>query len=249
MARFTCQICSKSFSNGKAVGGHMRTHLAFHPLPPKPHGPQEFEDLNKASPSMPLRFVTGKRSRQCKSMDAMVDIPEEVKTPGLVSVTSPIEDVALSIMMLAKGKWKDDKEEKEKEKGKQKMEEDIIISENESKEGDDDNDEDEDDDYVFYPKRTWTGIHTQMVTRAKAREVTCGEGHPSDQMLENHKAEPNEIDTRLYACEFCPKVFKSRQALGGHMKIHASSSSDSVKPKLNLINLNRPPPEEDDEIN
>ena len=113
------------------------------------------------------------------------------------------------------------------------MEEDNTISENESTEGDNNDDNDNDnDDYTFYPSRASARIQTRMVTRAKAREVTCGKGHQSDQMLENNKAEPNEIEAQLYACEFCPKVFKSRQALGGHMKIHASSSSDSVKPKL-----------------
>ena len=64
-------------------------------------------------------------------------------------------------------------------------------------------------------------------------------------MLENHSARPEEIEVHFCKCEFCPKVFKSRQALGGHMKIHPSSSSDSIKPKINLINLNHHPLEEE----
>ncbi|CAJ2638433.1 unnamed protein product [Trifolium pratense] len=31
-----CPICDKLFSNGKALGGHMKAHLAKLPLPPKP---------------------------------------------------------------------------------------------------------------------------------------------------------------------------------------------------------------------
>lgn len=31
-----CTICDKSFSSGKAMGGHMRSHFAKYPLPPKP---------------------------------------------------------------------------------------------------------------------------------------------------------------------------------------------------------------------
>ena len=158
----------------------MRAHLAFHPLPPKP---QELEDLNKANPSMCLRStegkdqddssnkslekVTGKRPRQCKSIDAMVDVPTKVKTPGLVSGPSPIEDVALSLMMLYNGEWKNDIEEKQK--GKREMRQDKTINEDESKEGNnDDGDNNNDDDYTFYPARAWAKIQTQMVTRSKA---------------------------------------------------------------------------------
>ena len=31
-----CKICNKCFSSGKAMGGHMRSHLAKLPIPPKP---------------------------------------------------------------------------------------------------------------------------------------------------------------------------------------------------------------------
>ncbi|KAL2329352.1 hypothetical protein Fmac_022779 [Flemingia macrophylla] len=31
-----CKICDKCFSNGKALGGHMRSHFAKLPIPPKP---------------------------------------------------------------------------------------------------------------------------------------------------------------------------------------------------------------------
>ncbi|CAA3006532.1 zinc finger protein ZAT1-like [Olea europaea var. sylvestris] len=36
-----CKICFKSFSNGKALGGHMRSHYATLPLPPKTPQRQE----------------------------------------------------------------------------------------------------------------------------------------------------------------------------------------------------------------
>ena len=123
----------------------MRAHFAFHPLPPEP---QELEDLNKTNPSMPLRSregkdqddssnkslekVTVKRPRQCKSIDAVVHVPTKVKTPGLVSVPSPIEDFFF-LMMLYNGEWKNDIEEKQK--GKREMRQDNTINENESKEG------------------------------------------------------------------------------------------------------------------
>ncbi|GAB4858043.1 hypothetical protein Ancab_015945 [Ancistrocladus abbreviatus] len=34
-----CKLCSRTFSNGRALGGHMRSHLATVPLPPKTNTP------------------------------------------------------------------------------------------------------------------------------------------------------------------------------------------------------------------
>ncbi|KAE9613799.1 putative transcription factor C2H2 family [Lupinus albus] len=36
METHKCKLCSRSFSNGRALGGHMKAHLATLPLPPKP---------------------------------------------------------------------------------------------------------------------------------------------------------------------------------------------------------------------
>lgn len=36
MERHKCKLCSRTFANGRALGGHMKAHLATLPLPPKP---------------------------------------------------------------------------------------------------------------------------------------------------------------------------------------------------------------------
>ncbi|KAG5228569.1 zinc finger protein [Salix suchowensis] len=46
-----CKICNRRFANGKAMGGHMRSHLAKLPLPPKPIPPQETYNTPNKSPS------------------------------------------------------------------------------------------------------------------------------------------------------------------------------------------------------
>ncbi|KAJ7969447.1 Zinc finger protein [Quillaja saponaria] len=48
-----CQICKKCFANGKAMGGHMRSHLARFPLPPKPLSIQPSVEPTHSPP--PLR--------------------------------------------------------------------------------------------------------------------------------------------------------------------------------------------------
>ncbi|XVF13390.1 hypothetical protein REPUB_Repub08aG0204100 [Reevesia pubescens] len=35
MEKHKCKLCARTFSNGRALGGHMKGHLATHPLPPK----------------------------------------------------------------------------------------------------------------------------------------------------------------------------------------------------------------------
>ncbi|MBA0611449.1 hypothetical protein Godav_012137 [Gossypium davidsonii] len=35
MEKHKCKLCGRTFSNGRALGGHMKGHLANHPLPPK----------------------------------------------------------------------------------------------------------------------------------------------------------------------------------------------------------------------
>ncbi|KAF9689528.1 hypothetical protein SADUNF_Sadunf01G0101400 [Salix dunnii] len=45
-----CKICNRRFANGKAMGGHMRSHLAKLPLPPKPIPPRETYNTPKKSP-------------------------------------------------------------------------------------------------------------------------------------------------------------------------------------------------------
>ncbi|KAE9597455.1 hypothetical protein Lal_00029849 [Lupinus albus] len=49
-----CKLCSRSFSNGRALGGHMKAHLATLPIPPKPqtfHHPFESASFSYQSQS------------------------------------------------------------------------------------------------------------------------------------------------------------------------------------------------------
>jgi hypothetical protein len=41
MERHRCKLCSRTFANGRALGGHMKAHLATLPLPPKPQQQQQ----------------------------------------------------------------------------------------------------------------------------------------------------------------------------------------------------------------
>ncbi|XP_059443374.1 zinc finger protein ZAT4 [Corylus avellana] len=49
MERHRCKLCSRSFANGRALGGHMKAHLATLPLPPKPQ--QQLADRAESASS------------------------------------------------------------------------------------------------------------------------------------------------------------------------------------------------------
>ncbi|KAJ8752939.1 hypothetical protein K2173_008674 [Erythroxylum novogranatense] len=58
----TCKICNRSFANGKAMGGHMRSHLAKLPLPPKAS-----KTVHPLPPREPEKNRTSKSQSQSQS--------------------------------------------------------------------------------------------------------------------------------------------------------------------------------------
>ncbi|KAL4385471.1 hypothetical protein GQ457_15G010510 [Hibiscus cannabinus] len=52
MEKHKCKLCARTFSNGRALGGHMKGHLATHPLPQKStHQHQHGDGTDSASSS------------------------------------------------------------------------------------------------------------------------------------------------------------------------------------------------------
>ncbi|XWS49111.1 hypothetical protein CRYUN_Cryun13aG0135700 [Craigia yunnanensis] len=51
MEKHKCKLCARTFSNGRALGGHMKGHLANHPLPPKTTQHQLGDRTDSASSS------------------------------------------------------------------------------------------------------------------------------------------------------------------------------------------------------
>ncbi|XP_022772564.1 zinc finger protein ZAT9-like [Durio zibethinus] len=51
MEKHKCKFCARTFSNGRALGGHMKGHLTNHPLPPKSFQNQLRDRVEAASSS------------------------------------------------------------------------------------------------------------------------------------------------------------------------------------------------------
>ncbi|MED6121480.1 hypothetical protein PIB30_030549 [Stylosanthes scabra] len=73
-----CKLCSRTFPNGRALGGHMKAHLATFPLPPKPPQPpppllpssessSSFSSFSESEPEDKAGLVYGLRENPKKS--------------------------------------------------------------------------------------------------------------------------------------------------------------------------------------
>lgn len=84
-----CKICNRRFANGKAMGGHMRSHLAKLPLPPKPIPPQETYNTPKKSPpsssSLNYPLLSNKPTQSSRSMK------QEVSTVSRPNLATPYD--------------------------------------------------------------------------------------------------------------------------------------------------------------
>ncbi|OVA03099.1 zinc finger protein [Macleaya cordata] len=182
-----------------------------------------------------------------------VESPVESEPVSSVSDNTPEEDVALCLMMLSRDTWMKEEEEEVAEKSVEKM--------------DDDDDDDSEEIIKFCPSRI----------RKKYQCESCKKVFKSYQALGGHRANHKKIngcipsstskaetqngsnaggDRRIHKCPICFRIFRSKQALGGHKRIHISdlatatttTTSNSAKFKDNLIDLNLPAPIEDGHI-
>ncbi|KAG6427755.1 hypothetical protein SASPL_112002 [Salvia splendens] len=89
-----CKLCFKRFSNGKALGAHMRSHYAILPLPPKPH-PDDTESSSSSSSGAgdESKSKSEKSSRFKRPRGINLEMEEE-------------EDVALCLIMLSRDVWR-----------------------------------------------------------------------------------------------------------------------------------------------
>ncbi|XP_004516354.1 uncharacterized protein [Cicer arietinum] len=62
-----CTICNKSFSNGKALGGHMKSHLAKLPVPPKPPNNSQVIEYSLESTKRPTHSFSSSSSSSSHS--------------------------------------------------------------------------------------------------------------------------------------------------------------------------------------
>ncbi|XP_044467226.1 zinc finger protein ZAT9-like [Mangifera indica] len=247
-----CKICNKRFANGKAMGGHMRSHLAKLPIPPNPHKSQSsssslsihsfkdrmqiYRSVNREAESSrnPTKRTSKRRRKATVEVGSRYPCEDEPESVSSVTENFPVQEIAMCLLMLSRDKWPHPEEEK------------LKVNNQKYKYGD------------------------ESHTRNKYKCKTCKKEFQSYQALGGHKAshkkikihlkgsleEGNDVtllDARVFKCPICNKVFESGQALGGHKKVHftylsVSPKDSSSKSGEKILDLNLPAPEGDSEV-
>lgn len=268
-----CTICGRQFANGKAMGGHLRAHLAKLPLPaPRAEPSQSPTTLQSANSELSFiatasvhndreiadsgRITVNLPKRDRQSADPpSVEVAEQFSSVSSEAASSE-KDVAKCLLLLS-------------------VENTASGSAAPSEAIDDETSSDEDmDDETFC-------VHRERIrSRARYRCRVCKKIFGSTLALSRHTARHHqqgsnsgeadrrdpESSKRIFKCPYCGKVFESGQGLGGHKKVHflnASKKQKSIGDDLNLppppdaaaemcaprrlfnIDLNLPPPPED----
>ncbi|CDY41155.1 BnaA09g38600D [Brassica napus] len=243
MESYKCKFCFKSFVNGRALGGHMRSHMpTLHKfsiqeeeerpsqlgqasgLREEKHPTMDDDDGSETESSRNIKMKTSQLGYK-NELEAEAEPPQ-----SSASDTTTEEDLAFCLMMLSRDKWKKNK--------------------------------------VGYKISRAT-----TTTKGRYTCETCGKVFKSYQALGGHRAshKKNRVtnkteqteygnvvvapEKRIHECPICLRVFASGQALGGHKRSHGIGNFSvnhqvrgTVSVKEKMIDLNLPAPTEEEEV-
>ncbi|CAA0842697.1 Zinc finger protein ZAT9 [Striga hermonthica] len=274
--RHKCKLCFRNFTNGRALGGHMRSHMMKFYDEAKNRRPENhFRPINSFSSTSlsQTSFSSSSSSEEietepCKTKTDWVEIgsgrvsghgrlekrlklDEQSSSLSSISDTTPEEDVARCLIMLSRDRW---------------TRAQVEIHDSGSGGGDGN------------VESSGVGKANKGKSRGGYKCEECGRMFKSYQALGGHRASHRKIRVetpenrkssgrsteveKLHQCPFCHRIFPSGQALGGHKRSHFTGqqgrvlgNGDSTSPdKQNSrngdfldIDLNLPAPAEEGE--
>ncbi|XP_020217928.1 zinc finger protein ZAT9 [Cajanus cajan] len=266
MERHKCKLCSRTFSNGRALGGHMKSHLATLPLPPKPQpcnsssweDEDEDEDEEKALIYYGLRenpkkcfrladpeFDTGSvvqdRESETESKNPTGRRSKRTRRPAnLDQPKRPKLSFMESPEPPALSSVSDTSPEEDVAMCLMMLSRDRWINNT---------------THVNVNAVAAQGSDEIKLTRVRGNHHRCHGCHKtfrSSRALDSHTSVCQGLgnhNNKIYQCPFCSKVFGSGQALGGHKRSHlVPSSSSNLQLKESFIDLNLPAPADEDDL-
>lgn len=264
MEKHKCKLCSKKFLSGKALGGHMRSHLIPLPLPPKtPPLNQDSggctestislcssenqedkmmeqkdfyyglrENPKKSSRMIDPEFLESESeserntSRRSKRSRGIVENVEQINKDNKVSdfgLYSDDADIAMCLMMLSRDVWGNSRLKPKYQCG-----------------------------ICFKMLKTSQALGSHKTVHKKNHNIS------DEEEAQQRKVKLINVVEKLHECPFCGKFFQSGQALGGHKRLHlvimssststTTASCSSTNLPNRFIDLNMPPPLEDNEF-
>ncbi|KAK7265932.1 hypothetical protein RJT34_33557 [Clitoria ternatea] len=262
MERHKCKLCSRSFPNGRALGGHMKAHLATLPLPPKQPQQQTFNDSSSFS-----------YSSESEEKSLIHELRENPKRSSRVA--DPEEVVA---MVQDRESETESKNPTRQQRSKRNRKSNIVMSfmlspttlttepEPASSVSDTSPEEDVAMCLMMLSRDKWNRDNNAASSKGCCnREIKfkrvrgkhlchgCGKTFRSSRALASHtsvcsnsqEGKNNNINinnninsinnnskSKVFECPFCNKVFGSGQALGGHKRSHLIPSSSTANDSL-----------------
>ncbi|XP_073148263.1 zinc finger protein ZAT9-like [Henckelia pumila] len=216
-----CKVCCRIFANGKALGGHMRSHKMI---------------MNSSSSSEDDKSGTSSHQDRESETDSSKKHPrrfflEEEKVsfldPESFSLSSTLpneEDAAHCLIMLSRDKRKRDEIKYQIREKEERFE-----------------------DYDHYSKdKDRAKLYRCEICNKLFRSFQALGGHrASHNKIKDSSGGPKSAAAsleRTVACPFCPRVFTSVQAFGGHKRTHfiAAATAKSRNGECFDIDLNLP---------
>ncbi|KAF5479464.1 hypothetical protein F2P56_000282 [Juglans regia] len=215
-----CEICNKRLANGKAMGGHMRSHLAKLPIPPKPvqqHDNSAAAESTQPSPSPSSSFSLHIHSRK----NPMQSYPSLKRRLHLVANSGSESDAESQVP----AKKPTRRRSKRCRKTVVPLAESPLEPEQVSSVSDTFSEEDGALCLIMLSRDKGS-------TKGKEKAQEVVEGIVDDHKDEDHEGTDNypcHIRTSRprvkFSCETCSKVFRSYQALGGHKASHKKNKN------------------------
>ncbi|XP_050225103.1 zinc finger protein ZAT9 [Mercurialis annua] len=221
-----CKICNRRFANGKAMGGHMRSHLAKLPLPPKPivqqvQSPSPIK-LPSPSPSSSSSLnYPYNRMQSYRSVNH--ELPFRSSKPNL-SVTATVNDV--NDDGSDTDSMRNNNPTGRRSKRRRKSIEKVVESSPEHVSWITHDFLNEEDVALCLlmlseDRRAWEYMKKKFKHDSEPEPENEGEGGDEDEDDESFDVIPIRSKAKTkYKCQTCKKVFRSYQALGGHKASH-----------------------------
>ncbi|KAK4355916.1 hypothetical protein RND71_024887 [Anisodus tanguticus] len=242
MEKHKCKLCSRKFSSGKAMGGHMRSHLRTLPLPPK---------------TPPQKQDSGGRSESTLSLyeEEVEEIKEEKHLGYGLRENSKKSSRVIDPEFLDARSAEIQKNPKNVRKASTCTKHPVLSEVKKEKSGEFEpvssfSDTSPEEDIaiclMMLSKDVWKNSIFKDQRQGKYYQCEiCNKVLKSSQALGSHKTihkknnssncieeqhkrgklRVKNVDEKVHECPFCGKIYGSGQALGGHKRSHILSSS------------------------
>ncbi|GFZ01158.1 C2H2-like zinc finger protein [Actinidia rufa] len=250
MERYKCKLCSKAFANGRALGGHMRSHLANLPSPPKTQQKQLIDGTESTESASSL----SSSERESEEKGLVYGLRENPKKSFKVVDPEFLESVVQDRESETESPKNPTRQRRSKrtrtmrEPGSTELEPVSSVSDTSPE-------EDIALCLMMLSRDTWSSSDDVSELRpSQTRKYlceTCGKVFNSFQALGGHRtshkkedlSEPKRRggtpigDQKIHERPICYKVFGSGQALGGHKEIPLSpiEEDDFSQPEVSAV--------------